>query len=223
MQDGLIRVGGRLKHASMPNHERHPVVLPKQGRVTNLIIDHCHKRTAHQGQGMTQNELRKQGYWILGGSRRVATCIHRCFTCRKTRRSLQEQKMADLPKERVIPSPPFTYTGMDVFGPFAAKIGRKEVKRYGLIFTCYCSRAVHIKMIDDLSTDAFLNGLQCFIALRGTVRQLCSYQGTNFVGTRNSLKEALKAMDINKVQHYLAVNECEFVFNAPGSSHAGGV
>ena len=51
VQDGLIRVGGRLKHASMPNHERHPVVLPKRGHVTNLIIDHCHKRTAHQGRG----------------------------------------------------------------------------------------------------------------------------------------------------------------------------
>ena len=159
VQDSLIRVGGRLKHASMPNHERHPVVLPKRGHVTNLIIDHCHKRTAHQGRGMMQNELRKQGYWILGGSRTVATRIHRCITCRKTRRPLQEQKMADLPKERVTPSPPFTYTGMDVFGPFVTKTGRKEVKRYGLIFTCYCSRAVHIEMIDDLSTDAFLNGL----------------------------------------------------------------
>ena len=105
--------------------------------------------------------------------------------------------MANLPKERVTPSPPFTYTRMNVFGPFAMKIGRKDAKRYCLIFTCYCSRAMHIEMLDALSTDAFLSGLRCFIGLHGTIRRLCSDQGTNFVGARNTLKEALKELDTN--------------------------
>ncbi|KAI2666778.1 hypothetical protein H4Q32_026472 [Labeo rohita] len=92
--------------------------------------------------------------------------------------------MANLPSERMETTPPFTYCGMDCFGPFDIKEGRRELKRYGLLFTCLCSRAVHIELLDDLSTDTFLNSLCAFIALRGNVRQLQSDQGTNFVGAR---------------------------------------
>ncbi len=92
--------------------------------------------------------------------------------------------MANLPSERMETTPHFTYCGMDCFGPFYIKEGRKELKRYGLLFTCLCSRAVHIELLDDLSTDAFLNSLRAFIALRGNVCQLQSDQGTNFVGAR---------------------------------------
>lgn len=79
-------------------------------------------------------------------------------------------------------SAPFTYSGMDCFGPFIVKKGRTEHKRYGLIFTCLYSRVVHIEMLEDLSTDSFINALRCFISLRGTVRQLHCDQGSNFVG-----------------------------------------
>ena len=100
--------------------------------------------------------------------------------------------MSELPKERVEVSPPFTYTGMDCFGPFIIKRGRKEHKRYGLLLTCLSSRAVHIEMLEDLSTDSFINALRCFISLRGAVCQLHCDHGTNFVGARNEFREALK-------------------------------
>lgn len=77
--------------------------------------------------------------------------------------------MEDLPRERMETTPPFTYCGMDCFGPFYVKDGRKEVKRYGLLFTCLCSRAVHIEVLDDMTTDAFINALRALIALRGNV------------------------------------------------------
>lgn len=127
--------------------------------------------------------------------------------------------MANLPSERMETTPPFTYCGMDCFGPFYIKEGRKELKRYGLLFTCLCSRAVHIELLDDLSTDAFLNSLRAFIALRGNVRQLQSDQGTNFVGARREFLEAVKEMD----QECLKQLGCEFVMNPPSASHMGGV
>lgn len=223
LQDGIIRVGGRLRKAPTSIDERHPTVLPGRGHIANLIIDHHHKQTQHQGKGITQNEIRSHGYWILGGGSAVAKYIYRCVTCRKARRPKETQRMADLPKERLEPSPPFMYTGMDCFGPFITKNGRKEVKRYGLLFTCFCSRAIHLEMIDDLSTDSFINGLRCFISVRGTITQIRSDQGTNFIGAKNALKAALKELDTNKLQHFLANKQCEFVFNAPGSSHAGGI
>ena len=210
LQDDVIRVGGRLEKASMPLSEKHPTVLPSKSHITNLIIDHFHKKTKHQGRGITLNEIHSNGYWISGGSTVVTQYINKCVTCRKVRRPLETQRMADLPKERVDSSPPFSYTGMDCFGPFTTKNGRKETKRYGLLFTCYCSRAIHLEMIDDLSTDAFINGLRCFIAVRGTVRHLRSDQGTNFIGAKNMFQNALKEFDTNRLQHFLAAQQCEF-------------
>lgn len=102
--------------------------------------------------------------------------------------------MADLPQERAETTPPFTYCGVDCFGPFYIKEGRKDLKRYGLLFTCLCSRAVHIEVLDDMTTDAFIESLRAFVALRGNVRQLRSDQGTNFVGAKRELMETLREM-----------------------------
>ena len=219
----IIRVGGRLRNSSLPLNQKHPVLLPRDGHVTQLIVAHCHKQIHHQGRGQTLNEIRSRGYWILGGSRVVADYIHNCVQCRKLRRPVQEQKMADLPPDRVEPTPPFSFCGMDCFGPFVTKQGRKEYKRYGLLFTCMCSRAVHIEMLEDLSTDSFLVGLRCFVALRGTVMQIRSDQGSNFVGASHELAAALNELDISRITTFLTGKQCDFIFNAPHSSHAGGV
>lgn len=132
--------------------------------------------------------------------------IKGCVTCRKVRRATEGQSIADLPVDRVDPSPPFTYTGLDVFGPFFTKQGRKECKMYGLLFTCLSSRAIRIEMLDDLSTDTFINALRCFIAIRGAVRLICSDQGTNFVGAKNEFKKGLLEIDKERISTYLARN-----------------
>ncbi len=131
--------------------------------------------------------------------------------------------MAELPKERVEVSAPFTFCGMDCFGPFVIKKAHKEYKRHGLIFTCLSSRAVHIEMIEDLTTDTFINALGCFISLRGAVRKLQCDNGTNFVGARNEFKESLKQVDTKALNEFLSEKQCKFVFNAPSASHAGGI
>ncbi|KAI2647804.1 Gypsy retrotransposon integrase-like protein 1 [Labeo rohita] len=182
---------------------KHPAVLPRDSVVTRLIVDYCYEKTQHQGRGQTLNELRANGYWVVGGSKVVANHIKQCVTCRRARRPTETQMMADLPANRLDPSPPFSYCGMDCFGPFLCKQGRKEHKRYGLIFTCFSSRAIHIEMLEDLTTDAFINALRCFIAIRGAVREIRSDQGTNFVGAKNELTKALEELDKER----LAVKE----------------
>lgn len=134
--------------------------------------------------------------------------------------------MADLPEERVNPSPPFTYTGMDVFGPWIIKEGRKQLKRWGLIFTCLASRGVHLETLNTMETDSFINPLRRFISRRGKVRQLRSDQGTNFMGARNELKKALGELNNDVVNNFLLSQGCdwiEFKENVPHASHMGGV
>ena len=224
--DGILRVGGRLRRSETSYERKHPAILP-QNHLTGLIVAHCHAKVAHQGRGMTINRIRAEGYWILGCSHFVSKFISRCVTCRRLRRPPQIQKMADLPKDRLTPAPPFTYCGVDCFGPWIIKESRKEVKRYGLIFTCMASRAVHIETLNSLTTDAFINALRRFISVRGPIRQLRSDRGTNFVGAANELAKAWKEMDHEKVKrHLLQRDECDyfdFTFNFPSASHMGGV
>lgn len=217
-EQGILRVGGRLRNADLHHHIKHPAVLPAKGHVTTLLIQHYHNQVQHQGRGITLNELRANGFWILGCSHAVSSFIYKCVKCRKFRRSAEQQQMADLPRDRMEETPPFSYCGMDCFGPFYVKDGRKESKRYGLLFTCLCSRAVHIELLEEMTTDFFIIALRAFIAIRGNVRQLRCDQGTNFVGARREFAEALKEMD----QECLKSLGCEFVMNPPSASHMGG-
>ena len=135
--------------------------------------------------------------------------------------------MADLPKERLTPAPPFTYCGVDYFGPFFIKEGRKETKRYGAMFTCLSSRAVHIETANSLETDSFLNALRRFVARRGPVREIRSDQGTSLVGAEKELRRALEEMDNGSIQRSLCrefkADWVQWKRNPPSASHMGGV
>ena len=227
-QDGLIRVGGRLGNSQeFPEDFKHPVILPKKSFIVQLVIRDAHKRVAHAGRGITLNELRSR-YWIINANSVVRHFISKCVECRRLRGTTGEQKMADLPEERITSAPPFTYCGVDLFGPFQIKQGRKEVKRYGVLFTCLTSRAVHIETADSLETDSFINALRRFIARRGPVREIRSDQGTNIVGAQTELKKALEEMDHDGIQRRLSKDfNADWVIrwkqNPPAASHMGGV
>ena len=191
-----------------------------------MIVRYFHESVGHhQGRGVTHNTIRQGGYWIVEGRSTVARTISQCVTCRRFRGQLQTQKMSDLPEERVTQAAPFHYTGMDVFGPFYVKEGRKTLKRYGLIFTCLASRAVHLETLNTMETDSFISALRRFINRRGKVRELRSDQGTNFVGVRNELTDALQELNRDRVKGFLLTKECDWIdfnLNVPAASHMGG-
>ncbi|CAB4041165.1 Hypothetical predicted protein, partial [Paramuricea clavata] len=142
---GLLRVGGRIRRASLPYDVKHPVIIPKSSHITELIIRHFHEKIVHhQGRGITVNAIRQAGCWITNGRSVVARYISKWVTCRKLRRANLTQKMSDLPEERLEPAAPFTYTGMDVFGPWLIKDGRKtetiRLNLYLSMFSCSSSR-----------------------------------------------------------------------------------
>jgi hypothetical protein len=131
--------------------------------------------------------------------------------------------MADLPAERCEPGrPAFSYVGVDLFGPFYVKCGRSEVKRYGCLYTCFTSRAIHIEVLKGLETDVFINGFIRFISRRGNPIKIWSDNGTNFVGARSELTKSLRDLDRNQVVQAAGRRNIEWVFNPPLASHHGG-
>ena len=204
---------------------KHPLIIPGEGHLTELLIQHHHLTVNHMGRGMTHNELRQNSYWLISGFSGVSRFISSCVTYRRLRRPTEQQKMAYLPVDRLEPAPPFSYCAVDYFGPFIVKERGSDVKRYGVLFTCMGSRNVHLETANLLDSSSFINALSCFMNRKGAVGQLRSDQGTNFVGARNELKSALSEMDQDHVQEYLLRNGCEWIpleLNVPHSSHMGG-
>ena len=221
--DGILRVGGRLRHSDLPYTAKHPALLPKGNPISTAILQFCQEQMAHQGRSTTVNEARPTRFWVVGASQAVGKIVSRCVRCRRKRREVSVQKMADLPNDRVEAAPPFTNTGVDFFGPFFIKEGRKELKCWGCIFTCLTCRAVHLETAPSLSSDCFLNVLRRFIAIRGAVARLWSDRGTNFVGANNELRTALEEINKGAIHDYLADRGCEFICKVPHASHMGGV
>ena len=211
-----------MKHSSLELAEKHPVILPKLSNLSKQIIVHYHSKVAHQGRTSTMSAVRSAGYWIVGLSSLVSSIIYQCTMCRKLRRPCEAQKMADLPADRVEPAPPFTFVGCDVFGPFTVKEGRKSMKKYGLLFTCLSSRSIHIELLDDLSSDSFIQSWRCFVSLRGNVQVLRCDNGTNFKGACTEITNAMSEIFDDKTRNYLLSNQTEFRFNPPLASHMGG-
>ena len=182
--EGILRVGGRIKRSAVASEMQHPVLLPKSCRIAELVIRWCHEQVAHAGRGMTMNQIRSSGFWVTRCNSLVRCIILKCVRCKQLRGRLQQQKMADLPKERMSEEPPFTYCGVDLFGSFLVKDGRKEVKRYGALYTCLSSRAIHIEVVYSLSTDSFIMSLRRFVGRRGNVKMIRSDSGSNLVISR---------------------------------------
>ena len=191
--DGLLRVGGRLDLAPASFDSKHQIILPKSDHVSTLIIEHCHLISGDSGREYVLSLLREK-FWIVKASSAVRRVLSKCVSCRRRQRPVCEQKMADLPVDRLTPDrPPFTTVGVDYFGPFQVKRGRSLVKRYGVIFTRLAIRAVHIEVAHSLDTDSFLLALRGFIARRDQVKEIRSDNGTNFSSGEKEFRESINA------------------------------
>ena len=155
MENGVIMVGGRTEGWVKNTWNRQKfVLLPKESRLSYLIAEAEHVKVGHLASESTIAVIRAK-YWIVGVRRIVNSVIQNCRTCKEKFKKLASQKMAPLPIERMIPSPPFTNIGLDYFGPFEIKgevQKRTRGKCYGVIFVCDSARAIHVEAAQNYST-----------------------------------------------------------------------
>ena len=223
LQDGLLRMGGRLAQSTLGEHTKHPLILPGSTPEVEMLVRWVHEIHGHCGQDYLLAELRKR-YWIVHGNAIVRSVIRKCVLCKRLACRPIEQQMAELPSDRICPGdPPFTHTGCDCFGPFLVRRGRSTVKRWGAIFTCLTSRAIHLEVLDSMDQDSFVNAVRRFVARRGPVRRMWSDNGTNLVAAERELREALQQLKPDELTQILATKGIEWTFNPPHASHFGGV
>ena len=220
--DGVLRVGGRLERAPIEYDARHPIILPHASHFTDLMIQDCHESTGHSGLNGTLNKV-AQRFWVIKGNAATRRVLQACIWCRHRNARPGEQIMCDLPSPRLqMNSHPFAYTGVDYFGPLSVRVNRSKVKRYGCLFTCLTTRAVHLEVASDLSADAFINAFRRFISRRGPILHMYSDNGTNLVGAERLLRESIQQWNQRKVEGFLHQREVEWTFNPASASHMGG-
>lgn len=221
----LIRIDGRVRSQNLTKDEQFPIVLSKDGILATLLIRHAHAETKHGGNQLTLQYLR-QKYWITGAKRLIKGIIGRCPICFKLRMKTTDQLMATLPTYRTTPTRAFINVGIDYAGPVTLKaaLGKfpKMVKAWIAVFVCLTTRAIHLELVTDASTSAFIAALRRMTSQRGMVNQIISDNGTNFVGANTYLKAIIEQISADSTQLEREFN-LTWTFMTPGAPHQGGI
>ncbi|XP_062539087.1 uncharacterized protein LOC134207379 [Armigeres subalbatus] len=225
-EDGTLRVGGRLRNAALSVANKHPIVLSAKHPLSALLASSFHISLLHVGPQLLLATLR-QKFWILGGRNLVKFVFHQCHTCFRSKPTLVQQSTADLPVSRVSPTRPFSVCGVDYCGPFYVKSAvrtRGPTKVYVAVFVCFSTKAVHIELVSDLSTPAFLAALRRLVARRGRIVELNSDNATTFKGASHALNRVYRmlkteAADRNQIFDRCSGNEITWKFIPPRAPH----
>jgi hypothetical protein len=192
VKDGLIRVGGRLQAAVLDYDQKHQVILPSKCHLSKFIAQHEHTRFLHGGPQLTYSTIR-QRYWITKGRMVCRKIVHSCVKCFRMQAASASQMTGNLPSLRVKPVRPFLNCGVDYAGPFLIRQGgrrsKTKVKGYAALLICLATKAIHIELVSDLTTESFLAALRRFMARKGRSYNIYSDNATCFKGANNTFCE----------------------------------
>lgn len=226
--EGLLRVRGRLDKAELSFDQKHPFLLPDGSRLAKLIVEGTHKATLHGGYQIMAVQIRER-FWITRLKQLCRTVVSKCVRCTRYEERTVEQLMGSLPEARVTESKVFERTGVDYAGPFEIKpdLTRSKVrlKKYVAVFVCMSSKAVHLELVEDLTTQAFIRAFIRFAATQGKeCKELWSDNGTTFVGAAKELGRMLKSWSQPGTveNEKLMAMAVKWNFITPRAPHQGG-
>nr|XP_049461754.1 uncharacterized protein LOC125906540 isoform X2 [Anopheles coluzzii] len=229
VKDNLIHVQGRLLNADLSDECKLPILVPKAHPFVKVMIRHIHEDNFHAGADFVITEFRSK-FWMRDLRRMVIGVLSRCVLCVRARPRQFCQQMGQLPAARVTESPAFTHTGVDLCGPFEVIPGSRskyKITIYVCIFVCFSTKAIHLEIVENQSTSAFISALLRFVSLRGRPDIIYSDNGRNFVGAEKELSELRKTFNNREFQDDVVGAAAEkgirFSFIPPRSPNFGGL
>ncbi|XP_054706729.1 uncharacterized protein LOC129216539 [Uloborus diversus] len=227
-KDSILRVGGRLNNSNLNFDHKHPIILPKSHKLTSIIFEYFHKKYLHLGPQSLLHHVRMQ-YWPINGKSTARKIVHECITCFKNKPVTAQQIMGNLPSERTNPNFTFNVAGVDFCGPFEIKYKnqRKGIysKIYLALFICLATKAIHIELVTELTSEAFIAALKRFFARRGKSSTIMSDNAANFKGADSELKRwlSLVTKQNSSFSNYLTSESVIWKFIPPNSPNFGGL
>ncbi|XP_035714129.1 uncharacterized protein LOC118438289 [Folsomia candida] len=222
-KEGVLRARGRIDNAAQVDVAmRRPVILDARHPYTRLLIAHFHRQCGHHGTERILNEIRQQ-FYIVHLRPAVKNAQQNCQICKNYKAKPSPPEMGQLPAARLDSHViPFHRTGLDYFGPIEVNVKRSREKRYGALFTCLVTRAVHLELAHSLSTDSCIMAIRKFVGRRGCPVHIYSDNGTNFRGADNELKTALQEINQKQMENECATRGITWHWNPPSAPHFGG-
>lgn len=221
-----MRVGGRLANSEFSFDKKHPIILQSTHKFTKLLFEYEHVKLMHAGPQLLLASIR-ESYWPIGGRSLAKSCYRNCVRCCRMSGRTTTPLMGSLPQQRLLPGGyPFESTGVDYAGPImaASRQGRgcRLLKVYIAIFVCFTTKAIHLELVSDLTSNKYLLALYRFISRRGKPTNIYSDNGTSFVGACSELSKFLKS-DCDSLGEQLANDGITFHFIPAYTPHFGGL
>ncbi|GFY05451.1 integrase catalytic domain-containing protein [Trichonephila clavipes] len=180
-ENNLLRLTGRLLEADLCFGEKHPVILPRRCKFTELLVIREHERIGHCGVSATFDSTSKN----IGAKP-------------------ADQLSGQLPRDRITQSPPFQSVGIDFTGAILVKDNQGTRKSYVSLFTCAVTRAVHLELVSDMSTKCFLLALRRFLARRGNCKVIYSDNARTFKAAERELAYFANILKDSEFQSFVA-------------------
>ena len=221
-QNGLWRCGGRLGNAGVPQDAKHPIFLPKNHYLTELIVRECRARVMHSGVAATLTELRSK-YWVVNSRQLVKRILYKCVTCRRFQgKPYCPPPPPPLPSFRVNEAKPFSYTGVDFAGPLYVKdtVVSSSRKVWICLYTCCVTRAVHLDIVPDMTSQAFIRSFKRFTSRRSFPVRIVSDNAKTFKAAAKTVAATLESPE---VKQYLANVSVKWSFNLEKAPWWGGI
>ncbi|XP_043063218.1 uncharacterized protein LOC122319690 [Drosophila yakuba] len=192
-----IRIDAAL---CMPYSARRPIILSHRHSLTDLIVRHFHARMMHQNVDVTIAEIRTS-FCVTRMRRVMRSVIASRNKCKLQRARPMPPIMGPHPVDRLDAGGwPFKHTGLDYFAPRLVTVSRHKEKRWVALFTCLTTKAIHLELAHDLSTDSCIIAIRNFVCRRGPVHRLRSDIGKNFVGADREARRFGDVFEMEKFQ-----------------------
>jgi len=229
-EEGLIRSNTRLSLSNLPEATRQAIILPKDCPIVMKFVLHKHKLHQHAGTSYL-HALLKEEFLIPRGRQQIRKIIRTCLGRRCVKPVPLGQQEAPLPALRVNDPAPFQSVAVDLFGPMMVfhDCGidncphPREAKVHCALFTCFQSRAVHLELVDDTGTEAFLNAFREFVARRGTPSTVYSDNAKGFKAASREVRQLYRSINWAKVRQDGVTRMVEWFFSTERSPHQNGL
>ena len=221
-EEGILRVKAKM-FRNIKNSKSFPLLLPKDSRLTELIIRDIHFKMNHAGAYSVLRELRKK-FYIPRSYSVVKKVLRDCIVCRRYNRRTIKLNQSSYRLERLQPpSIPFAYLYLDYIGPFEVKTSSNKSKVWLLCLTCMWSRAINLIICKDYSLKEFLRAFQLHTFQWGLPQHVISDLGSQLVAGSNVITQFLNDPE---TFHYFKSNNIKpfkFEHYSKGRSELGGM
>ena len=209
--NALIKSTGRLKRLVEADYDfKLPIILNRRNPAVKLFLLKKHQENHNEGVEFLRTFIQRR-FAIIRLRSALRSVNHNCILCRKRSADTVKPIMTDLTVERLsYGKPPFSNSGIDYFCLFYVAVKRSTDKRWGFLFTCLTTRALHIEAVNSMDSSSCVMGIESFIARRGTPQVLWSDNGTNFTG---ALSVFFKALNQRAIASKMAQKSIKWQFN----------